>query len=355
MTELTNMLRLRRSQIQPIGIDIGQDSVKMLQLEVVGQSVAAHAACRRELPTEDRTSNAPAAVPTAPPAQKNIRSWDAAAGLIRQMLRTGGFSGCNAVVALPPEIVHVKNFRLPPMPPAEMESAVQLEARHLFSFDNDETQVQCLPAGEVRQGDDVLQEVIVLAARNDEVNSFVEQMHRCGLIVASLDAEACALFRSVERFIRRREDEAEVHVMVNVGRSGTQVVIGKGREISFIKDLDLGGNHLHQAIACKLGISADEAAALRWRLVDSAPSGDAPDALAPAKVRQAVADATRIVMEQLGREISLCLRYQSVTFRGHRPTRLRKHATRSFSRCFPRSSLSLSSRAGLYTTSILRG
>jgi len=40
-------------------------------------------------------------------------------------------------------------------------------------------------------------------------------------------------------------------------------------------------------------------------------------------VRQAVFDATRSVMEQLGRELSLCLRYQSVTFRGQRPTRLR--------------------------------
>jgi hypothetical protein len=28
-------------------------------------------------------------------------------------------------------------------------------------------------------------------------------------------------------------------------------------------------------------------------------------------------------MEELGREISLCLRYYSVTFRGHRPTKLR--------------------------------
>src|SRR5213075_3137969 len=40
-------------------------------------------------------------------------------------------------------------------------------------------------------------------------------------------------------------------------------------------------------------------------------------------VRQAVFDATRSPMEELGREISLCLRYYSVTFRGFRPTKLR--------------------------------
>src|SRR5258706_7599011 len=74
-----------------------------------------------------------------------------------------------------------------------------------------------------------------------------------------------------------------------------------------------------EAISRKLSISIEEAQALRRRLAETADS--------PAEkkdpVRQAVFDATRSVMEQLGRELSLCLRYQSVTFRGQRPTRLR--------------------------------
>jgi hypothetical protein len=40
-------------------------------------------------------------------------------------------------------------------------------------------------------------------------------------------------------------------------------------------------------------------------------------------VRQAVYDATRSTIEDLAREVSLCLRYHSVTFRGQRPSRLR--------------------------------
>jgi hypothetical protein len=39
-------------------------------------------------------------------------------------------------------------------------------------------------------------------------------------------------------------------------------------------------------------------------------------------VRQAVADATRSIIEDLGRAVTLCLRYHSVTFRGHHPARL---------------------------------
>jgi type IV pilus assembly protein PilM len=97
--------------------------------------------------------------------------------------------------------------------------------------------------------------------------------------------------------------------------------------------MEIGSMRFHQAIATKLGISLAEARALRRRLLEGpeTPEGEA-SAEAPPQVpatsqrdpvRQAVFDATRSAMEQLARELSLCVRYQSVTFRGHRPTRVR--------------------------------
>jgi type IV pilus assembly protein PilM len=125
----------------------------------------------------------------------------------------------------------------------------------------------------------------------------------------------------VERFIRRKEDENDVNVLVDVGVRRSLVVIGRGRDISFVKTIDIGGQHFHEAVSRKLGITATEAEALRRRLVEGGEPADPAARRDP--VRQAVFDATRSPIEELGREISLCLRYYSVTFRGHRPTRLR--------------------------------
>ncbi len=302
------MVKLSRSQLQPIGLDIGRDSIKMIQLEVIGDALAVRAAARRNLPDEVK-------------ADPQLR-MPVAAEMVRQMLREGGFSGRRAVLALPREIVHVKNFRLPLMPVSELEAAVRFEAGNLFPFDAEQAHVHFQPAGEVRQGNEVLQEVIVLAARYEDVDRFVELANGCGVEIESLDVEQMALFRSVERFIRRREDEQEVHVLADIGLSGTQVVIGKGREISVLKAIDIGGIHLQQAIATRLGITVGEAQALRRRLVES-PESPEEGSGRPDAVRQAVFDATRSVMESIGQEISLCLRYQSVTFRGNRPQRLR--------------------------------
>ncbi len=313
------MLRLTRAEVQPIGLDIGQDSIKMLQLEVVGGgALAVRAACKQAMPDEARE-------------QPQLRSA-LAVDVIRRMMRQAPFVGKRVIACLPREVVHVKNLRLPPMPAPDLAAAAKFEARNLFPFDTDQAQVRVIHAGEVRQGAEVRQEVIVLAVPDEEINNLLEQLHRSGAVIEALDVEFLALFRSVEKFIRRREDEQEVQVVVDIGLRRSQVVIGKGREISFCKPIDIGGGQLNASVARKLGISVPEAAALRRRLAaQTEPVGetsvsDRSDASATARrdpVRQAVFDATRSTIEDLGREIALCLRYYSVTFRGQRPARLR--------------------------------
>src|SRR5688500_9893787 len=145
------MIRLTRSQVQPIGIDIGFDSIKMLQLEAVGQSLSVVAAARQQFPEEVRT-------------QPELR-MPLAVDMIRKMLRQGGFVGREIVTSLPREIVHVKNLRLPMIPPHELAGAVEFEARNIFSFDKEMAHVGYCVAGEVRQGAEVCRARIVLAAR----------------------------------------------------------------------------------------------------------------------------------------------------------------------------------------------
>src|SRR5215212_7644442 len=114
------MFRLTRTQVQPIGLDIGRDAIKMLQLEVVGESLAAVAGAIQEFPIDAKVKAASrmALLPE----------------MMRQMLRQNPFVGRNVAATLPREFLHVKNFRLPLMPAEELESAVKFEARAIFPF-----------------------------------------------------------------------------------------------------------------------------------------------------------------------------------------------------------------------------
>jgi len=307
-------MRLHRSQIQPIGLDLGLDSIKMLQLEVVQQPSAAPqlrvvAAGRQTLPEE---------------ARKNPqRRAELSAQIIQRMFAQQPFVGRRVVATLPREIVHVKNLRLPLMPPAELETVVFKEARGLFQFDVNEARVQFLTAGEVRQGNQTQQDIIVLAVKRAQIDQYLEQLENCGVVVASLDTEITGLFRAFERFIRRAEDQQEVQMFVDIAAQQTQVIITRGRNISFYKSVEIGGLHLLDAVSRKLGITLDEAKALRQRLLESGQGGSSGEAHNRDPVRQAVFDATRSVAEELGRELAMCLRYYSVAFRGHRPSRVR--------------------------------
>jgi type IV pilus assembly protein PilM len=301
------MLRMNSQQVQPIGVDIGHDSVKLLQLEVRENRLAVRAAARRMMEISGAATARNPAELISPQA----------AHAVREMLSGNNFAGRSAVAALPRHIVHVKNLRLPLMPGSELAAVVQFEAKSIFPFDSDEAHVDFLAAGEVRHGADVRQEVIVLAARHADVDRYLEQLNRTGLIIDSLDVELCSLYRTVERFVRRREDEQEVHVLIDLGATCSQVLIGKGRDISFFKAIEIGGSDFNVAVSKKLGISPDEARALRRRLWGPA------DVTAQDPVRHAVLDSTRSTMENLAKEISLCLRYHSVTFRGQRPVRIR--------------------------------
>ncbi|CAN5400999.1 N/A [soil metagenome] len=293
-------MRLIRQQVLPIGLDIGADSVKMLQVEPVGDHISVVASGRMAIPDESRAD---------PAARMTV-----AADLVRQMLQTHPFIGNKIVACLPREIVHIKNVRLPLIPAAELSAAVEFEARNIFPFDVEQSRMHYVLAGEVRQGTEVRQEVIALAAQNSEVNQFVEQLHRSGGAIESLDIEAIALHRGYERYIRRRDDEQDVFVLVDVGLRRTQVIVCRGRELSFFKSIEIGGEHFNQAVSRKLGISVPEARALRRRMCETASPQDRGDS-----VTRAVFDATRTQMEDFSRELAMCLRYYLVTFRGHRP------------------------------------
>src|SRR5580658_4100407 len=104
------MFRLNRPQTQPIGVDIGHDSVKMLQLEVREKGLAVHASARRMLDGASSAGQGNAAELISPQA----------AQAIRELMRVGKFNGRSSVAALPRHIVHVKILLLPPMSPGEL-------------------------------------------------------------------------------------------------------------------------------------------------------------------------------------------------------------------------------------------
>ncbi|MDD5064310.1 MAG: pilus assembly protein PilM [Phycisphaerae bacterium] len=338
--------KLKTRSLQPIGLDIGHNSIKMIQLVMSGEHISILAADKVHI----RGMNGD---------EKARRSFIISA--IKKMLAEGKFHGRNVVSCLPSEKLKITSLRLAETETDEIEQALKKEAGQRFGMDPEKDIINYLVAGNVQCGDEIKNELILFAASDETIRSHIAMLEEVRLRPVAIDTVPCALFRSFERSRRREEDKEQTVVFVDVGSRFTTVVFGRGGEISFTKQIPIGGEKFNSEISSKLGVSIDEAEILRGKLqmesmlrADaglgvsqlSPPVGDNSDSIPQAEenwgghsaeqlgrseqsavevlsrsaldtsTQQVMADAIGAAAEELAKEISLCLRYYTVTFRG---------------------------------------
>lgn len=292
----------------PIGLDIGTDSIKMIQLRRVGASMVV-AACGRW------------GFPDSAGDDATQRRRDAIKA-VRSMLRCRGFHGRRVITALSCAELGLKSIRLPHMGAAEQEKAVRREAKERFGFEVTPAQLKYMVAGQVRSGDETYDEIIMMVPRDQTIQEHLAILQEMGLRPEHIEAAPVALFRAFERYLRRRADDEAVSVLVDMGARGTRVIVARGKQIVFVKSIDIGGRTLTEAVARQLNLTNSEAHELRMRA--ARPLQRANDERDDqqgelSSVDWTIHDAVRGEVENLAREISLCLRYCSVTFRGLHP------------------------------------
>ena len=251
---------------------------------------------------------------------------------IKRMLAQRHFHGRDVISCVPSGKLKITSLRLSEAEKGAIEQALRREVAQRFGLDPDEDAIDYVVAGHVRQGDELKSELIVFATDNQTIKNHIAMLEDAELRPVAIDTIPCALFRSFERSLRRQEDRELTVVFVDVGSCFTTVVFGRGGEISFVKQIPIGGEQFVQQVAAKLGISISEAEMLRESLrMESGFSLLRPDAEddpsqqdernMDVSTRHAVSDAVTSVAEDLAREVALCLRYHTVTFRGKKVER----------------------------------
>ncbi len=284
----------------PIGVDVGGRSVKLMQFNADRSRLLE--AVRWDLPSD---------------VASEAGAWKSRVSEALSRAREGrGFRGRDAVLCLGMRQLFVQNLRVAKAPPAEFEQAVRQEAAGRLPFPMEEADLRFLEAADVRQGDLVRREVIVMACHRPVLNELLEAVEYAGLRPVAVDAEPLALLRCYANQFRRDEDKDQRAIFVHIGATNTAVIIAQGGDPLFIKYIDLGGQHFDEAVARHLQMPLEEAWALRRHNGDRRAEQQDPE------VARSVAESLRPPIDRLGKEISLCVRYHSVTFRGQPLVRL---------------------------------
>ncbi len=243
-----------------IGLDIGSDAIKAVELQAVGRGwrVAAYGAER---------------VPPDSIAEGGIRDQAAVAEAIRRTLAQGPFRGRDVCVSLSGNAVIVKKIALPVMTPAELADSIAWEAEQYIPFDIQDVNLdyQILDDGgaDARGSMDVL----LVAAKKDRTMAYAAAVESAGRTPVVVDVDAFALQNAYEA--NYGLDADAVVVLMNAGASAVNVNILRGGRSVFTRDISVGGNAYRDALQRELGVGPEEADRLkRGQRVEGAAAED---------------------------------------------------------------------------------
>jgi len=296
------MIRLiANNRTGPIGVDIGSRSVKLLQFSRDHERLVD--ASRWDLPYDGSSDSS------------SLQPEELSAA-IRKARSGRRFRGKNAVLCLSDHQLFLQNIRVPKVDPAEMDRHIRQEIAGRLPFSIAEAEIRYVEAADIRHGEVAMREVIVMACHRPVLDNCLGVIEGAGLRPIAVEVEPLAMHRSYWQQCRRDADRNERVMLVNLGFARTLVAISQGEDVLFVKYIDIAGHQMDQAVAEHLNMKLSEATALRRHNGDRRADQQDPD------IARGIAEAIRPSIEKLLSELSMCLRYHSVTFRGQTLARL---------------------------------
>ncbi len=201
--------------------------------------------------------------------------------------------------------VIIKKISLPQMTEEELEESIQWEAEQYIPFDINDVNMDVQILGE--DDTDVGQmKVILVAAKKDIINDYVQAISEAGLNPIIMDVDCFAIENMFE--LNYDIDPGQTAVLANVGASIVNINILKGGVSTFTRDINMGGNQFTEEIQKQLNVSYEEAEALKLGGELGGPS-DTTEAIIP----QEVGGIIRSVCETLASEIQRSLDFYAAT------------------------------------------
>lgn len=149
----------------------------------------------------------------------------------------------------------------------EIEDHVLWESEQYITFGADESVIDYFILGENEGGG---KDVIVAAAKNDTVESFLSVLKQAKLNAKFVDLNVLALSNIFEIAAGENlEEYSEGTLLIDVGAQTTKIVIYKNGGPIFTKEIPIGGSLITEEIQRQMGVSYEEAEDLKTTTDDN--------------------------------------------------------------------------------------
>lgn len=155
-----------------------------------------------------------------------------------------------------------REIQMLPVPDADLDDAVRLQALEIVPFPEEETLLSARSLGTVSGPDGNPQMRVHLAAAHRAlVEPLVELLSEAGFAVAGVDLASSALVRSLGG-----DGDDEVEALVTIGAELTTIVVHEAGQTLFVRTIAGGGNAVTRAISAALDVPQPDAEQIKIRL-----------------------------------------------------------------------------------------
>lgn len=238
-----------------VGLDIGSSSLKLVAMQETSKGYVLKSF--HQVP-----------VPRGVIMDGALVEHEELSARIKELFKLADCRIKNVITSLSGHAVIVKKVSFANMAEEELRDLIRDEASKYLPFDDMAAvyfDFQILGANDYNPN---LMEVLLVAAKKDMVDSYVEAITGAGLSPVIVDVDSFAL----ETMYEENYDfaETDVAVIVNIGASITNINVVKNGTSIFTRDFMLGGNAVTETIQTKLGVTFDEAEKIKI----AGPEGD---------------------------------------------------------------------------------
>jgi len=203
----------------PIGIDMAEGYIKLVQLNNSGKTIKLIAGTDNLRPDEVVAGSC------------QWQSW--AIEIIKMSFSSQGFKGRNVVVSIPPGEVFIDHVKMPKCSKGKLNETVLSRLKQKLPFDSADAIVKCV---ETEQDN-----LIVFVTEHEKINRHLAVYEKNNLQVKSICIWPMALTNCYGKFFGRRQSDADsIVLLVDIGSKVTNVVISRYMKPLFARSILIG-------------------------------------------------------------------------------------------------------------------
>lgn len=270
--------QLKRQKDTALGLDIGTDSVKLVELVREGETI--------KLGKIDsaKITRVQAGAPEQSQAIKRI---------IANLVAKNKIGNKEIILGINGQSVFMKFLDILPVNTEKLDKTIKYEAQQQIPFSLDEVEWDAHLFEAFQKEKSSSYRVLLVAVKKDRLSSKTTLVEGSGLRPAILDVSTLSIYNCI-RF-NRDYDENKLIVALDIGAQSTDLLIIKGDNL-WMRSFALGGDNFTEALEKKFGMSFAEAEKLKQGLTAENSDSDIEEAIRP-------------VLENLQSEITRSIEY----------------------------------------------